>query len=105
MYSELYRYMKEFKVDLKEEEKYFYMLMRVLNNIFNKKFSLTFFNKIKYNSYILKSREFKLCLEKSDLNLIFDDRYIKLLKSEKYILLYIFIKLSIIKNKVLNFIK
>ena len=102
--------MKEFKVDLNEEEKdfynsYFYMLMIVLNNTFNKKCSLKFFNKIKYNSYILKSREFKLCLEKSDLNLIFNDRYIKLLKSEKYILVYIFSKISIVKNKVLNFIK
>lgn len=110
LHSELYRYMKEFRVDLKEEEKdfynlYFYMLMRVLNNTFNKKCSLTFFNKIKYNSYILKSREFKLCLEKSDLNLFFNDRYIKLLKSEKYSLVYIFTKLSIVKNKVLNFIK
>jgi len=109
--SELYRYMKEFKVDLKEEEKdfyssYFYMLMKVLNNTFNKKCSLTFFNKIKYNSYILKSREFKLCLEKSNSNSILNnDMYIKLLKSEKYILVYIFSKLSFVKNKVLNFHK
>ena len=100
LYSELYRYMKEFKVDLKEEEKdfynsYFYILMRVLNNTFNKKYSLIFFNKIKYRSCILKSIEFKLRLEKSDLNLIFNDRYIKLLKNEKYIFLANYLLLKI----------
>ena len=59
--------MKEFKVDIIKEEKdfytsYFYMLISILNNTFNKKCNLTLLDKIRYNSYIIKYREFKLCL-------------------------------------------
>lgn len=106
LYSELYKYMTEFKVDLNKEEKsfyrsYFYMLIRVLNNTLNKKCKLSLFNKFKYNSSILKSKEFKLCLEKADLS-GFNENYIKLLRGEKYIFVYIFNKLALIKGKIIK---
>lgn len=103
LYNSMYEYMKKFNVDLRKEEKnfyrsYLYMLMRVLNNTLSKKNRMCFKDKIKYNSKLLKSSEFKKCINKADLS-EFNNYYIKLLKDGNYMKIYIVNKLLIIKQK------
>ena len=101
-YSKLYSFMELFNADIKAYEvsfysSYFYMLMRVLHNTFNKKNKASFFEKINLNSKILRSKEFKLCLEKIDRN-DYNQIHLLILESGNYYLEYVYDKLVNIKN-------
>jgi glycosyltransferase involved in cell wall biosynthesis len=101
-YSELYSFMELFNADIKAYEasfyaSYFYMLMRVLHNTFNKKNKALFFEKIDLNSKILRSKEFKKCLEKIDRN-DYNKIHLLILESGNYYLEYVYDKLVNIKN-------
>ena len=101
-YSNLYSFMELFNADIKAYEvsfysSYFYMLMRVLHNTFNKKNTALFFEKIDLNSKILRSKEFKMCLEKIDRN-DYNKIHLLILESGNYYLEYVYDKLVNIKN-------
>ena len=102
LYTKLYEYMIIFGTDfekykLKFYDSYFYMLNRVLKNTFHNKSKKNFIEKIHYNSEIIKSDEFKKCLEMSSLNNI-SSLYRKAYSSQNYLLVYIYEKLSSIKE-------
>ncbi|MGM0874214.1 MAG: glycosyltransferase family 2 protein [Bacillota bacterium] len=80
------------------------MLNHVLNNTFNKDSKLSLLEKIKYNNMILKSDEFKRCLEYANFD-GFNRKYITFLKLENYFLIYIFNKLALCKKQIFNSIK
>lgn len=102
LYSELYAYMVLFNTDIKKYEVSFYssylsMLMRVLHNTFNKENKTSFFHKINLNSKILRSKEFRMCIEKfnrNDCNKI----HLLILSSGNYYLEYVYDKLANIKK-------
>ena len=106
LYGELYSFMVLFNTDIKTYEvsfysSYFFMLMRALQNTFNKENKASFFKKINLNSTILRSKEFKMCIEK-----INRDEYNKIhlfiLNSGSYYLEYVYGKLSNIKTSLKN---
>ncbi|MED3939487.1 glycosyltransferase family 2 protein [Priestia megaterium] len=106
LYQELYSCMLLFKTDIEENKikfhtTYLHLLNRVLVNTFSKKSKLSFLKKIKYNTMILKSNEFKSCLENSNLD-EFNNIYINLVKLEDYFFVYIFNKLISFKSKCLR---
>lgn len=47
---------------------YFYMMNLSLKHIFNLSCKMNFMQKIKYNDQILRSKEFKKCINKADLS-------------------------------------
>lgn len=109
LYILIYKYMEEFNVDLKAEEKsfyksYLYMLLRVLKNTLSKKNKNSFIEKMKYNSKLLKSDEFKECINKADLS-EFNNYYINFIKKGNYFEVYIFDKFLVIKQQLYSIIK
>ena len=103
IYHEIYKCMLLFGTDINKNipryyNSYLYMLNAVLANTFNKKSKVSFIRKIKYNTKILKSAEFKNCIENANLE-GFNKVNIKLFKTENYFLVYILNKFDFIKNK------
>lgn len=106
LHTEIYKAMTNFGTDINIYRKNFYLsylnyLILVLNNTFNKKCTLNLVEKIKYNTCIMKSDEFRKCIKYSDLS-GFSSKYISILKSKNYIYMYIYIKLYNIKSKINN---
>lgn len=103
LYKSIYDHMIIFKSDIniyieKFYNSYFYMLNRVLKNTFHSKSNMNFIQKIKYNSEVMKSEEFKECLRYSDLDkmsLVYKKLYLR----GNYILIYIYENLSKFKSK------
>lgn len=103
LYKSIYDHMIIFKSDIniyieKFYNSYFYMLNRVLKNTFHSKSNMNFIQKIKYNSEVMKSEEFKECLRYSDLDkmsLVYKKLYLR----GNYILIYIYENLSKLKSK------
>ena len=103
LYEFLYNHMIIFKSDIdiyleKFYSSYFYMLNRVLKNTFHINANMNFIEKIKYNSKVMKSEEFKKCLRYSNLdkmNIIHKKLYL----TGNYIPIYIYENLSKFKSK------
>ena len=103
LYKSIYDHMIIFKSDIsiyieKFYNSYFYMLNRVLKNTFHSKSNMNFIQKIKYNSEVMKSEEFKKCLRYSNLDKM-SLVYRKLYLRGNYILIYIYENLSKLKSK------
>lgn len=103
LYKSIYDHMIIFKSDIniyieKFYNSYFYMLNRVLKNTFHSKSNMNFIQKIKYNSEVMKSEEFKKCLRYSNLDKM-SLVYRKLYLRGNYILIYIYENLSKFKSK------
>ncbi|UAL46931.1 glycosyltransferase [Sutcliffiella horikoshii] len=94
IYKEIYMKMLLFNSDLEKYNIYYYnsfliMLDKALNNNLSDKSDCSLANKIQKNNQILKSPEFRLCLEYARVE-DFNKFYLMLLKSEKYSRVYIF---------------
>jgi len=106
LYGELYSFMVLFNTDIKTYEvsfysSYFFMLMRALQNTFNKENKASFFKKINLNSTILRSKEFKMCIEKINRD-EYNKMHLFILNSGSYYLEYVYDKLSNIKTSLKN---
>ena len=104
LYRELYSFMVLFNTDIKSYEvsfysSYFFMLMRVLHNTFNKENKASLFKKMNLNSEIIKSKEFIMCLEKIDRN-DYNKIHLLILNTGNYYLEYMYAKLANIKNSI-----
>ncbi len=80
---------------------YLTMMNSTLENTFRKECTLSFINKVKHNSKILKSKEFKGALKYANLE-GFVPTYIMLLKFKKYLLIYCFLKIIHLKKRFPN---
>ena len=80
------KYKKDINLD------YFYLIEKVLTNTLNKKNKDSFFNKLKYNNYILSSKDCRMCVSNLETTYI-RKSYIFLLKKEKYIYIFLYNKL------------
>ena len=106
LYRELYSFMVLFNTDIKTYEvsfysSYFFMLMRVLQNTFNKENKASFSRKINLNSKILRSKEFKMCIEKINRN-DYSKIHLFILNFGSYYLEYVYDKLANIKTSLKN---
>ncbi|WP_273851273.1 glycosyltransferase family 2 protein [Guptibacillus spartinae] len=106
LFSEMYNCMKLFKTDIEHIRPTFYnsyltMMNSTLENTFRKECTLSFINKVKHNSKILKSKEFKGALKYANLE-GFVPTYIMLLKLKKYLLIYCFLKIIHLKKRFPN---
>ncbi|KIL49368.1 glycosyltransferase family 2 protein [Jeotgalibacillus soli] len=104
LYEELYSSMLRFGTDIDCKKSAFYnsyfgMLNSTLENTFSKESNLSFIEKIRFNTGILKSYEFKKALKNASLD-GYNRRYIDLLKLENYFLVYFLKKIVNIKNKI-----
>ena len=96
--------MSFFKIDFEKYrynyyKSYFFMLKRVLKNTFSEKSNMNIFEKIKYNSYVIKSEDFKICLNNIDYN-VKSNRYKWLYQKGNYFLIWVYEYLG--KKKYLN---
>lgn len=104
LYRKIYDTMSFFKIDFEKYrynyyKSYFFMLKRVLKNTFSEKSNMNIFEKIKYNSYVIKSEDFKICLNNIDYNVI-SNRYKWLYQKGNYFLIWVYEYLG--KKKYLN---
>ncbi|WP_147534134.1 glycosyltransferase family 2 protein [Bacillus marasmi] len=102
LFTEVYNCFKLFGVNLNEiKPVYFNLYLHALNHVFEHKFfkesKLSFFKKWKYNSMVLKSKEFTECLQNAQITDM-NNLYVSLLKSQNYLLVYLYNYLRHVRN-------
>lgn len=78
-------------------ECYLYYFLTSLNNTFDKRSTLSFPQKLKYNQSVISSPEFKHCLQYCD-GKNENHRYLKILKTGNYYLVYLYVYGAKTKN-------
>jgi glycosyltransferase involved in cell wall biosynthesis len=76
---------------------YFYIFIGVMKNTLDNRNPDGLYKKLKYNNKVLDSKEFQDCLELADLSKE-DDRYIRLLKTKNYYLVWLVERLYLAKK-------
>ena len=75
-----------------------YLFLHSLENTFDKRSTLTFLQKLKYNQQAIQTQEFKSCLQNYTAGRE-NDRYLKLLQHGKYYIAYLYLLGANIKGK------
>ena len=76
---------------------YLYFFLTSLENTFDKRSTLSFLQKLKYNQEVINSPEFKHCLERCD-GSNENSQYLKILKSGNYYIAYLYTFCANVKN-------
>jgi glycosyltransferase involved in cell wall biosynthesis len=80
---------------------YLYHFLNSLNNTFDSRNNKNLFLKILYNSAVVNSSEFQMCLQYADASNE-NGKYINLLRHKKYLTAFIYQGVATFKNKVIN---
>lgn len=83
---------------IKTANEYMYRFLMSLENTFDKRSTLTFFRKLKYNHQAIQTREFKSCLKNYTTGKE-NERYLKLLRNGNYYIAYLYTLGAKIKRK------
>ena len=89
---------RQSECQIKVANEYMYLFLHSLENTFDKRSTLTFLQKLKYNQQAIQTQEFKSCLQNYTAGRE-NDRYLKLLQHGKYYIAYLYLLGANIKGK------